>query len=111
LRGVFERPIQRKGPFQRRAFDVLHYQVVGADVVELADVRMVQRRHRARFALEALGEFLLGDLNGDAVQPRIPRPLHLAHASRANERKNLVRAQSLACGERHDGLIVTGERL
>ena len=39
---------------QRRAVDVLHHQIVRADVVERADVGMIQRRDRARLLREAL---------------------------------------------------------
>jgi hypothetical protein len=43
---------------QRLAFETLHDEIVGlilpADVMELADVRMVQAGHRARLALESL---------------------------------------------------------
>ena len=41
-------------PFEGGALDVLHHQIVGPDVVQLADVRMVQRRNRASLALESL---------------------------------------------------------
>jgi hypothetical protein len=41
---------------QRLAFDELHDEIVGTDVVQRADVGMIERRDRARFALEALGE-------------------------------------------------------
>ena len=55
---------------QRLAFDQLHHQVVGPDVVQRADVGMIQRRHRACFPLEALGEALGGDLDGHvAAEP------------------------------------------
>ena len=40
-----------------RAFDELHDEVVGTDVVELADVRVIQCGDGAGFALEAFGEF------------------------------------------------------
>ena len=77
--------LERQRPLQRRALDELHHQVIRPDVVELADVRMIQRRHGARFALEAFGELLLGDLDGDdAVEPRVARLPHLAHAARAD---------------------------
>ena len=42
---------------QRRARDELHDEVVGPDVVERADVRMVEGGNRPRFALESVAEF------------------------------------------------------
>jgi hypothetical protein len=52
---------------------------------------MIQRRDRARFPLEALGELGGGnfDRNG-ALQPRIARLVHLAHAAFADGRKDLM---------------------
>ncbi len=37
-----------------RSLDVLHHQIVGADIVQRADMGMIQRRDRARLALEAI---------------------------------------------------------
>ena len=59
LDGVLQRLIERQRPFERLALDVLHHQVVRADVVELADVGMIQRGDRARLALEAFAELAL----------------------------------------------------
>ena len=44
-----------KGPRIGVALDVLQHQIVRADVVDLADVRMVERGDRARFLVEAVG--------------------------------------------------------
>src|SRR5229473_1446019 len=64
-------------------------QIIRPDVVECADVRMIQRGNGARLALEALAEFVLKDLDGDdAVQARVESTIHLAHAAGANRRKN-----------------------
>ena len=48
------RVLGRQRAAQRRAVDVLHHQVVRADVVQRADVRMVQRGDRARLLLETI---------------------------------------------------------
>jgi hypothetical protein len=40
----------------RRAFDKLHDKMIGTDVVELADVRVIQRRNGAGFPVEAFAE-------------------------------------------------------
>ena len=74
LIGVFGGLFERQRPMQRRAVDVLHHQIIRADIVDLADVRMIERRHRARLALKALAEFLLGDFQRDnAIQPGVAR--------------------------------------
>jgi len=56
LSAVFQRLIERQRSCEWRAVDVLHDEVVRADVVEGADVRMVQRRDCPRFPLEPLAE-------------------------------------------------------
>ena len=76
------RPAQPVG--ERLAFEILHDEVVelavAADVVDRADVRMVQRRDRARFLLEALPRFRVGGqragehLDGDgAIEAGVAR--------------------------------------
>ena len=67
------------------------------------DVRMIQRRERLRFALEArqtvrisrdgLGQHLDGDL---PRQVGVRRPIHLAHAAHANLGGDFVRAEACA---------------
>jgi hypothetical protein len=67
---------------QRVALHQFHDQVVGPDVVEGADVRMVQGGYRARLALEPLAELLLCGLDRDgAAQSRVDRAKHVAHAA------------------------------
>ena len=68
---------------QRLAVDKLHDEevdvVVRADVVEVADVRMVEGGDRAGFALEALASFLVAgqlfrqDFDGDQAMSRVSR--------------------------------------
>jgi hypothetical protein len=41
---------------RRFAFDQLHHQIVRADIVQRADVRVIQCGDRARLALEPLAE-------------------------------------------------------
>ena len=53
LRSVFDGLRRGERTPERSAIDVLHHQVIRADVVERADVGMIQRGHGARFALEA----------------------------------------------------------
>ena len=101
-----ERLAQRQRPARDRVgerlpFEVLHDQVVDAvlmaDVVERADVRMVQPRDRARLAVEALaqlrarGEMRGQDLDGDvAVETRVAGAIDLAHAAGAERGDDFV---------------------
>ena len=70
--------------------------------VNCADVRMIERREHARFALEP-GETVRIRRKGGrqhldrhiAAQRRIARPVHLAHPAFANSRRNHVRSQTL----------------
>ena len=65
LEGVLHHLVHRGGSFRRPAFDILHHQLVWADVVQRADVGMVERGDGAGFAFEAFGELLLGAFDGD----------------------------------------------
>jgi len=42
--------------FDRRAFNVLHDELGGTDIVVRTNVGMIQRRHGASFALETLAD-------------------------------------------------------
>ena len=114
--------IERQRPLlqpigQRLAFQVLHHEerraVVLADVVERADVRMIELRDRARFAVEPLAELRVGgealgqDLDRDgAIEARVARLVDLAHAARADRRRDFVRAEASAGGQRHRAVCV-----
>ena len=68
----------RQRSVEGRAFDELHDGIVRADVVELADVWMVELTDRSGLALEALRELLVGGLDGDnPVEPGISRAITL----------------------------------
>ena len=78
-------------------FDIFHDEVVGANVVEVADIGVVQCGDGACLAAEALAERFFGNFDCDvAPQPRVARPVHLAHSAGANEREDLVRAEPRA---------------
>ncbi len=87
---------------ERFAFEVFHHQVMGAvlmaDVVQGADIRIVQTGDGARLNLEPLATFgaarqLCGqDLDSDgAVQAGIAGAVDFAHTAGADGRKDLVR--------------------
>src|SRR5262249_6198117 len=72
------------------------HEVVGTDIVELADVRMVELINYLGLLREALAEPAGADLNRHlAVEPRTGRPVHLAHAARGHERLDSIRTQRL----------------
>ena len=79
-----------------------------ADVMDRADVRMAELRDGLRLTLEARpprGVVHHGGrqhLDRDvAVEPRIVRPVDLAHPARAEQAHDFVGAESRAGGNRH----------
>lgn len=91
---------------------MLHYQVAHAillaDIVERADMGMIQAGNRFGFTLETLPAFGVGnpvgrqDFDRDGpVQAGIAGFVHFAHAAGAKGSENLVRAQPGAGGEGH----------
>jgi hypothetical protein len=80
------------------------------EAVDLCDVRMVERRQRARFTLEAqepirvcgkrLGKYLDGD---ESAERGNERAIHLAHAAFADLPDDLVDAEATTGGPAHRG--------
>ena len=94
LRPKFHDFLDRQRTLQRLAFDAFHYEVVGTEIVECADMRVIQGRYGTRLALEACAEFLAADLNGDgSIQAGIMGSVHFAHTALADGRQDLVRSQ------------------
>jgi hypothetical protein len=89
---------------QRLSFHAFHHQVVDAilmaDVVQRADVGMVQGRDGSCFAFEPLlvrgiRRELREDLDGDgALEPCISRTVDLSHSPHTEQGENLIRAQT-----------------
>src|ERR1700732_1752832 len=86
------------------------------NVVEGADVRMIQAGNCFGFALETLAQFSTiskmrwQNFDGDnSVQTGIASLVNFAHSARANTREDFVRAQTFAREDRH-GLLVTWNR-
>jgi hypothetical protein len=92
---------------ERLPFEILHHQerqsVLMPDVVQRADVGMIQAGDGARFPLKALQR--VGASRGSAdenlnrdrpTEPRVTGSVDLAHATDANQLLDLVRAQSCA---------------
>ena len=90
LRSIAGREFWRKRAFldlrgERGAFDELHHQVVRANIVERANVRMVQRGNRPSFELKSLAIAFGGNLDGDyAAQSGIDGAIYGAHATGAD---------------------------
>ena len=117
LDGDLERLIERqRAPLQplgqRVPLQVLHDQEVDpvllTDVVERANVRVVQAGDGLRLALEPLleigvrGDMLGEDFDGDrAVQAGVARFVHFAHPARAEWREDLIGAELRPGVKRH----------
>jgi len=81
---------------------------MAADVMQRADVRVVQAGDGLRLALEPLlqigvgGDVLRQDFDGDgAIQSRIPRPVHLSHAPGSDRSEDFIRAEPGAFNQSH----------
>ena len=79
-----------------------------ADVVKMADVRVIQRRDGTGFALEAVLKFGTGgkmrgeNLDGDgAVEAGVIGAVDFAHAAGAERGLNFVGAEFCARGQGH----------
>src|ERR1700681_4939298 len=84
------------------AFHILHHQIVRPNIVQMADVGVVQRGNRMGFAGKALGELRGGNFDRDvAIQAWIARPIYLTHATCTDRRKDLVGPQTSSGRQRH----------
>ena len=106
LDGVLQHLFQRQRTFQqplrqRLAFEIFHHQEINAvllaDVVERADVRMIQAGDGLRFALEPLAQFgtickmRRQNLDGDnSIEAGIAGFVDLAHATRTDSGEDFV---------------------
>jgi hypothetical protein len=63
---------------------------------------MIERRHGARFALEALAELLGGNFDGHVPpEPRIVSAIHFTHSTRAHQDTDFVGPEALTCAQPH----------
>src|SRR5271169_2178179 len=77
-----QRLFSRFAAARRLAFHVLEHQIIGSDVVDLADVGMVQSGDGPGFALEVLAVRAVEKLDGDrAIETGVARLPDLAHAA------------------------------
>ena len=102
LHRVLQCLIDRQGSLEGRPLDVLHHQVVGTNIVQRTDVRMIQRANGFSFTLESLAELRGGNLDRDiTTDAGIARFPHLSHSTLADGREDFVRAEFVAGLERH----------
>src|SRR6266480_4257514 len=99
---------------------LLQHQVIDSvlmtDVVQYANVWMIQLRDRFRFALEPLlvygisGELRRQNLDRDGpVKACVACTIHLSHPARSKRRNDLVRPESGAGGQCHSSQIIPAE--
>ena len=97
LHRVLQCLVERQRPLEWSPLDVLHNQVVGTHVVELADVRMIKGAYGFGFPLKPLTELGLGNLDGhDAIKARVTSLVDIAHSARTDWRKDFVGAEFFA---------------
>jgi hypothetical protein len=91
LRSIFNGLIRSERPAaqtigERLALDEFHDEVIGPDVVESADIRMIERCDCPRFAFEAVCKSRLGNFDRDQpVHTRISGTINIAHAALAQQ--------------------------
>ena len=102
LHGVLQALLQPQRTGQGIAINVLHHQVIWSDIVNLADIGMIQRRNGLRLAFEALAELSSGNFDRHvAFQTWISGAVNFPHTARADKRNDLIRAEFVAGRERH----------
>ncbi len=86
MASFFERDWTLRDPVRQRwTLDELHHEIIRADIVERADIGVIQCGDGAGFPFEALAELRGRNLDGDiAPQPGITGLPHFAHAASAN---------------------------
>jgi hypothetical protein len=94
---------------ERFALEILEDEVVGSDVVDLANVWVVDRGDGARFTLKPAHIVSDHPLDRDrAIQAFLVRLVDLAHTSRADQRFDRVRAES---GSTSQGHVVSADSI
>ena len=97
-------PLSQRLALQQLGGDIKHA-ALGAGIVDDHDVGVIERGRRAPFLLKPAdpvgiaGERSREDLQRNLTpEPRVASAIHLAHAARADRRKNLVGSQTRAGG-------------
>jgi hypothetical protein len=80
--------------------DKLHDEVIGPDIIERADVRMIERGNRMRLAVEAPAELLGGDFDGYwTIETGIDASINVTHSARTNQRVDSVWTEARTQGQ------------
>ena len=83
-----------------RPVDVLHHQIIWPNVVNLADIGMIERGNGFGFTLKTLCELRGGHFDGDnAIQTCICGSIHFAHATGADLGFHTKGAELLSRGD------------
>ena len=117
LPGQAQRVVDLQGPArdslrQRLALQILHDEkfdaVLAADIVERADMRMVESGNALRLTLEAFPKHRIDSQRrrqdfdrDDTLESRVARLVDLAHPTGAERRQDFIRSESGSGGERH----------
>jgi len=84
---------------QRVALHQFHHEIVRTNVVNRADVRVVEVGNGPDFPLKSVAEFVIRDLDGDsAAQARVARPVYLSHTAIGKMRFDLVGSETFTLG-------------
>src|SRR6185503_17428589 len=66
---------------ERRAVDVFHDEVIAADVVQRADVRVIEARDRSGLALDRFTRHTQPLNRDDPIEPAVSRLPHVSHGT------------------------------
>ena len=114
LQRLFERQRSPRNLVRERfALEVLHHEerrsLVLADVVNGADVRVIELGHRACLAFEPLAQLRVRRKRGwqhldchGAIEAPVARPIHFAHSARAYWCNDFIGTEPSAVGECHE---------
>ena len=85
-----QRGVHRHGPLQLLPVDVFEHEIIPADVVDLADVRVIERRDRVRFFLKPIAARAGKTLDATTRLRRVSKALYTSPYSCAVKQKERV---------------------
>jgi len=95
--------MKNTGDLHDTGSEFLEREIIRPDIMKLTNMRMIQSRNGPSLALKPGTELSLRNLNSNSpVQPSVQGLVNLAHATFANQRKNLITPEPLAHTDRHD---------
>jgi hypothetical protein len=100
LDGEAQRLVEWQRTAERGAIDELHDQIVRSDIVQLADMRMIQGSNRPGFTLESIAMLPLQRFDRNrSTETRVDGLVHLSHAAGANQGDEFIRSEACPGGE------------